>query len=658
VIVWTFSLWTYDRQARAQWREERDERLELTLRILAGNISRSVRQDLSSVERMLLTWLNTQSVPNEVIREERINRIARQGHFLSHRVLERDRGRSWVAVAGHRGARAAPLDPVLANQALRGNLVIGPAVPRGDREAETLLYAGTVVEEGKLILVEARWLLTPETLNPLRWEDLENMVWGLRSRSGDVIFETPPGGMTDQALTMEVNVAPWLAWMLTFEPMPAWYTGEAQLSRLIWIVGGFAMLLSIGFLIHIETKNRDLVGLADESIETTALLETVLDGSENYSIIATDLSGKIVRANRGTHRLYGHPAPLLIGKPIAGLSHPQAPAEDRLDQILRTTLESGRYDDVVAVRRADGTMFHVQLSCAVRTDAEARPIGFVLITHDVTALLDRTIRLEQLNAQLAEQTRVAQRASRMVNEFLANMSHELRTPLNAILGYTRLVQRKTADQIAPRQAENLAKILRSGESLLGLINDLLDLSKIEAGRMPIQCEPVSLAKVVEEVVDTVRPLAQGQRDKVTLDVAADLPQMVSDKSHIRQIVMNLVANAIKFTSKGTIHVQIRRGRDPETVQLQVADSGVGIPEEQLPHIFEAFYQVSGKDTAGESGTGLGLSIVQRLVHRLGGEITVDSRLGEGTTFMVTLPLDITAPGVEPALPPEPMAPPG
>lgn len=642
VVVWIFSLWSYDSGARQRWREDRDLRLDLTAENLEISIARAVHQDLSNVEHMLLTWLNTQTIPNDVVREERLNAIAARSNYINYRVLERRRNEGWHVVAGDRYGRSTPLAPILATESLQGSLVLGPMSHVGQTSAECLLYAGAVGELGQQIIIEVTWLITPETINPLQRDELDKTLWAVRDRNGEQVIQSQAGELTGTGTLLDINLPPWLQWKLTVEPLPSWYEGVPPISRQIWLIGGIALILSIALLVTIESKNKILVTCANHSIETAALLETVLDGSEDYSIIATDLSGRIVRANHGTSRLYGHLPVQLIGKPIVHLSHHQAPSSDRLDNILRLTLESRRYDDVVAVRRADGSIFHVQLSSAVRTDAEGHPIGFVIITHDVTDLLDRTMKLEHLNSQLAEQTRISTRANRLINEFLANMSHELRTPLNAILGYAKLIQRKTSGQIDERQTKNLDHIQEAGTNLLRLINDLLDLSKIQAGRMPIQCEEVSLLRIINEVIDTVRPLAESQRDDLVLEISDPFPTMISDSHHLRQIAMNLIANAIKFTSKGTITVELRMGQDPQTVQFVVSDTGIGIPEEQLPHIFEAFYQVDGSSSRSQGGTGLGLSIVHRLVEQLGGTISADSTVGEGTIFIVTLPREITA----------------
>ncbi|GIX48590.1 MAG: hypothetical protein KatS3mg131_2801 [Candidatus Tectimicrobiota bacterium] len=250
---------------------------------------------------------------------------------------------------------------------------------------------------------------------------------------------------------------------------------------------------------------------------------------------------------------------------------------------------------------------------------------------------------EALEAKVAERTQALQEtnqkleaASRHKSEFLANMSHELRTPMNAIIGFTRLVMRRSKDVLAPRQYENLEKILISAEHLLSLINSILDLSKIEAGRIEVYPVEFALAPLIAECVHTVEPVRRSDEVQLVQDLEAGLPPLVTDREKVKQILMNLLSNAVKFTPAGTITVTARcRG---DTLTIAVADTGIGIPEAALTHIFEEFRQVDSSTTRQYGGTGLGLAISRRLARLLGGEITVQSTLGEGSTFTVTLPL--------------------
>jgi len=263
----------------------------------------------------------------------------------------------------------------------------------------------------------------------------------------------------------------------------------------------------------------------------------------------------------------------------------------------------------------------------------------VVITQAVVRERQARVEVERLAAALGEANRQLEAASHYKSEFLANMSHELRTPLNAIIGFTRLVMRRSKDVLPTRQYENLEKILLSSEHLLGLINDILDLSKIEAGRMDLHPVEFALAPLVEVCLHTVEPLVKSERVRLVRDLEATLPSLVADQDKVKQILLNLLSNAVKATTAGTITVTARH-RDWE-VAMAVADTGSGIPEEARERIFEEFRQVEGS-TGQQSGTGLGLPISRRLARLMGGDLTVQSTVGVGSTFTVTLPLGSTA----------------
>ena len=242
---------------------------------------------------------------------------------------------------------------------------------------------------------------------------------------------------------------------------------------------------------------------------------------------------------------------------------------------------------------------------------------------------ERTRELVALNAQLDQ-------ANRLKSQFLANVSHEFRTPMNAIIGFTRLVMRKTEAQIPPLQHANLQKVLISAEHLLALINGLLDLSKIEAGRMEVTPVRFDLAELVHATAGTVEPMLKADRVTLVTDVASDLPPLYTDRDKLRQILMNLLSNAAKFTDEGVITVSA--ARMDGVLRLTVSDTGIGMPAEALDYIFEEFRQVDMSSTRRHGGTGLGLAIVRRLARLLGGQVTAESELGKGSTFTLTLPL--------------------
>ncbi|HWE36142.1 MAG TPA: response regulator [Isosphaeraceae bacterium] len=251
----------------------------------------------------------------------------------------------------------------------------------------------------------------------------------------------------------------------------------------------------------------------------------------------------------------------------------------------------------------------------------------------------RHARLTQQQAEIERQNRELRSASQLKSEFLANMSHELRTPLTIILGFTSTVLRGAQGELNPQQKESLKRVHDNGRQLLNLINDILDLSKIEAGQMELDAAEADPRGLIASVVDNFQALAQGKGLSLRAEVDPALPQrFVTDENRLRQVLVNLVSNAVKFTVRGEVVVAARMPT-ADAWEVEVRDTGPGIAEEDIPKIFEQFRQLDGRTTRRAGGTGLGLSIVKRLVELLGGTLDVRSRLGSGTTFLVRLPLE-------------------
>jgi signal transduction histidine kinase len=282
---------------------------------------------------------------------------------------------------------------------------------------------------------------------------------------------------------------------------------------------------------------------------------------------------------------------------------------------------------------------------------EETPIGTVTVTGAEPAMFsDRQIAMLQTFAdqaviaientrlfnELREKSEQLERASRHKSEFLANMSHELRTPLNAIIGFTRIVMRRSKEAIEAKQYENLEKILQSGQNLLALINSILDLAKVEAGRLEIHPGDVTLAPLLADCARTIEPLLDESAVKLVRDFDAAPATLFTDEEKLRQIVINLLSNAAKFTPQGTIAIAALRRDD--AVSIAVRDTGIGIPADKLELVFEEFEQAGRTGADMQRGTGLGLTISRRLARLMGGDITATSTLGAGSTFTLTLPL--------------------
>jgi signal transduction histidine kinase/CheY-like chemotaxis protein len=248
----------------------------------------------------------------------------------------------------------------------------------------------------------------------------------------------------------------------------------------------------------------------------------------------------------------------------------------------------------------------------------------------------RTRELQLANEELSVARTAAEEANKTKSAFLANMSHELRTPLNAIIGYSEMLQEDAIDKGDEEPVEDLRKIEGAGRHLLGLINDILDLSKIEAGKMEVFIEKVEIAPLVNEVISIVQPLADRNGNQLELICAADVGPFRSDETKVKQCLLNLMSNANKFTSNGRVTLTVQREAD-RCVVFRVSDTGLGMTQDQLGRLFQAFTQADASTTKRFGGTGLGLAITRHFCRALGGDIAVESAPGAGSTFTIRLP---------------------
>jgi PAS domain S-box-containing protein len=342
------------------------------------------------------------------------------------------------------------------------------------------------------------------------------------------------------------------------------------------------------------------------------------------SVIVIDRKGLIRTLNQATLDLLGYRKEELYGQPLGKISTANANLSGPGIEVTYLT--------------AAGNPIPVLLSAASMRALGAGFEGSVWVAQDMTAR-------KQAERELRRAKEAAETADRAKSAFLASMSHELRTPLNAILGYSQLLQEQCEEQGVEGLALDLVKIERAGGILLELINQVLDYSKVEAGKMELHPETFDLRLVLQDVLTSVEPLASRNHNRIEFRSSAAPSEIHTDLTRFRQSLTNLVANACKFTSGGEVSVEVsRQGTRPdEWVVLAVKDTGIGISPEQQARLFQAFTQADTSTTRKYGGTGLGLVISRRMCQLMGGDISVESELGKGSTFVMKVPALLETP---------------
>jgi PAS domain S-box-containing protein len=385
---------------------------------------------------------------------------------------------------------------------------------------------------------------------------------------------------------------------------------------------------------------------ASDQARLRAILDTALD-----AIITIDSAGTIESINPAGEKLFGYAATELLGKNVSVLM--PSPDRERHDEYVRRYLDTGERHILgigreVRARRKDGSVFPADLAVSEMTVGGRRM--FTGVVHDVT-------RRKQYESDLIHAREAAEKASRAKSEFLSNMSHELRTPLHSIIGFAQLLQSEDPPLTAP-QRESAEYIVKSGNILLELINELLDLSRVETGRIPLSIEPVPLQEIIESAAEVIRPMLAANKLEFAISVPGG-PEcgILADYMRAKQVLLNLLSNANKYNRPGGSISVVCEPRDDYTVRVSVRDTGIGIPAERQSQLFTPFNRL-GHENGLVQGAGIGLVITKRLVELMGGHIGFESEPGVGSTFWVEFPPARIAVTAEPASNARPVAPPG
>jgi PAS domain S-box-containing protein len=373
----------------------------------------------------------------------------------------------------------------------------------------------------------------------------------------------------------------------------------------------------------------------------------------DYAIVMLDPEGRVVSWNAGADRIKGYRSEEIVGQHFSRFYSREDIQSGKPQRDLDVVAAKGQFEDEGWRVRKNGSTFWANVSFTAIRDQWGNLRGFAMLTRDLTEPM-------KIEATLTKAKEAADAANQAKSAFLATMSHELRTPMNAILGYSEILMEDAQDKGQEDFIPDLQKIHASGNHLLSLINNILDLSKIEAGKMDLFLESFAISRVIEDVVNTIKPLVEKNANTLQVHCAADLGAMHADLTKVRQSLFNLLSNACKFTEKGTVTLEASRELvgGVDWIKFSVSDTGIGMAPDQMEKLFQPFVQGDASTSRKFGGTGLGMTITHRFCQMMGGEISAASEPGVGTTFTIRLParVKVQPPAAAPLIePPEPMA---
>jgi PAS domain S-box-containing protein len=382
-------------------------------------------------------------------------------------------------------------------------------------------------------------------------------------------------------------------------------------------------------------------GLSDAIKHGGRVYQLMVDSVRDYAIFMLDPAGYIASWNQGAKRIKGYEPDEIIGRHFSVFYTDDANAIGHPQHELDIATKEGRFEEEGWRVRKDGSLFWANVLITAVRDDSGELIGFAKVTRDLTERRNAEQRALADARRLAE----AESANAAKAEFLTAMSHELRTPLNAIGGYTELLILGLGGPITAEQTDYLERIRRSQQHLMGIISDLLNFSRIEAGHLTYDISQLSLIQVIDGVVPLVEAQAIAKGVKVIIDPPEGDCVALGDRSKVDQILLNLLTNAVKFNNNGGT-ITTRCSVDETTASISVTDTGIGIPTDKLEAIFEPFVQLGRSLSSAHEGTGLGLAISRDLARAMSGNLSVVSTPRAGSTFTLILPRPLT-PRAEP-----------